>query len=535
MKRGGCGTEFCSKLTYRCAKACVASYVACCVALSLGVSSRSAVGDDFAALSNAAQTILAPDLQEHVDVLADDSFEGREAGKRGGYAAAGYIVDKLEKYGVQPAGSNREFYQLFGNGYRNVLGMIPGSSEDVSQEVIVVGAHYDHVGYGSSRNSFGPIGFIHNGADDNASGVAGLLEIAQAIHESGLKTPRSILLCFWDGEEKGLLGSKHWTANPTVPLNRVVFAFNLDMIGRLRDQGVEVHGTRTAAGLRRMISQSNDDTQVKLKFSWELRDNSDHHSFFSRNIPTVMFHTGLHEKYHRPTDDADTVNAIGMQQISRLTLRTVWAVSSSDTSWSFRTLCTSESPQDQKRLHTPHSPLRPRLGIGWPEKFDIEQGIPITNVRNGSAAAMAGLRINDRLLTMNGKPIRSTKEFQLDIHAAKSPVVLSVVRANSDGPFEAEVTLNGDPARIGFSWRLDTGDTHAVVVTRVTPGSAATHAGVRVGDHIYELNGAPLVSSQWFLERLVNDTGPFKLQVDRQGKCQELLIEPLPPIDKTDI
>lgn len=501
----------------------------------IGIFAATAEADDFAVLLNATQTIVARDLQEHVDVLADDSFEGREAGKRGGYAAAGYIIDKLKKYGVRPAGTDGGYYQLFGNGYRNVLGTIPGTSEQVGQEIVVVGAHYDHVGYGTSRNSFGPTGFIHNGADDNASGVAALLEIAQAIHESGLKPPRTILFGFWDGEEKGLLGSKHWTANPTVSFRQVVFAFNLDMIGRLRAEGVEVHGTRTASGLRRMISQANDDTKLTLKYSWELKDNSDHHSFFSRKVPTIMFHTGLHEKYHRPTDDADTVNPAGMEQVSRLTLRTLWAVSASDETWRFRERCTSESPLDQKRLHTPHAPLPKRLGIGWPDEFDIAQGIPIKNIRAGSPAARAGLQINDRLISLNGQPITSVKRFQLDVHAAKSPAQFLVARANSDGPFDAQVALDGSPARIGFSWRPDSGDSHAVVITRITPGSAAMHAGVQVGDHVYELNGASLESSQWFLDRLVNDTGPFKLQVDRKGRCSEVVVEPLPPLEKTDI
>lgn len=492
-------------------------------------------GDEAASLANATRTIVADDLQQHVNVLADDSFEGREAGSRGGYAAAGYIVDKLKTYQVRPAGSGSDYYQLFGRGYRNILGMIPGADPNVGEEIVVVGAHYDHVGYGTPKNSFGPTGYIHNGADDNASGIAAILELAQAIHDGNLRPKRSLLLCFWDGEEKGLLGSKHWTNYPTQRLDRVVFAFNLDMIGQLREQGLEVHGTRTSTGLRRLVSQANEETDIPLQFSWELKDNSDHHSFFSRGIPTLMFHTGLHDKYHRPSDDADTVNAEGMQLVSRLAFRTIWDVCQAEVAWQFRARCTAESPEDQKRLHAPHPPLPPRLGIGWPTNFDVADGIPIASLRNGSPAARSGLRVGDRILALNGKPIEDLRRFQLRIHAAKSPVKLSVQRQNSDGPFEAQIELDGSPARIGFSWRPDTGDPQAVVITRITSGSAASHAGVQVGDHIYRVNGVPIESSDWLLQRLIHDDGPFHLELDRGGRYMQIKVEPLPPIQKSDI
>src|SRR5690606_3687721 len=111
---------------------------------------------------------------------ADDTFEGREAGSRGGHAAAGYIVRQLQRYGVQGGGEDGGYFQNFGAGYRNILAVIPGSDPQLRRQAVVVGAHYDHVGYGTPQNSYGPTGYIHNGADDNASGVAGLLEVIEA-------------------------------------------------------------------------------------------------------------------------------------------------------------------------------------------------------------------------------------------------------------------------------------------------------------------------------------------------------------------
>ena len=499
----------------------------------IGLHGQHASGDEWSALLRATSSIRSGELQHHVDVLADDSFEGRESGKRGGYAAAGYLVDLLRKYGTQPAGENEGYYQVFGRGFRNILGVIPGVGETVGNEVVIIGAHYDHVGYGSSRNSFGPTGLIHNGADDNASGVSGLLEIIQAIHQSGLQPQRTLLFCFWDGEEKGLLGSKHWVRRPTVDFERVVFAFNLDMIGQLRG-AVEIHGTRTATGLRRLVSRANKETKLKLNFDWQLKSNSDHYSFYTRGVPVLMFHTGLHGKYHRPTDDADTLNAPGMELVGRLALATLWRVAQSRESVSFRRASTSETLRDKKRLHSPHPPLPPRLGIGWPDDFDLHDGVIVARVRKGSAASRVGIQVGDRLLKLNGQLIVSLPRFQLELHAAREPVVLDVVRPNSDGPFKLSVSLDGSPSRIGFSWRTDSADGQAMVITRVTAGSAAAAAGVQVGDHAYQLNGEPILSSEWFLDRLIHDQGPFRLQLDRDGIWRELTIEPLAPLFDSD-
>ena len=114
-----------------------------------------------------------------------------------------------------------------------------------------------------------------------------------------------VLFALWDGEEKGLLGSQHWVHHPTVPLQQLKLAINLDMVGRLRDQRVEVYGTRSMTGLRSLVSHANSDLGLRLDFLWKLEPNGDHHTFFSRQIPIVMFHTGLHDQYHRPSDDAE--------------------------------------------------------------------------------------------------------------------------------------------------------------------------------------------------------------------------------------
>ena len=169
------------------------------VALS-GWSAAAALNNLFAAAIN---SITEDELYQHVEVLADDVYEGRSAGSRGGRAAALYVLDQIKPHRMTP-GNNGDYAQTFNNNCRNILILLPGDDPRVENEVIVVGAHYDHVGRGKNSNSFGPTGRIHNGADDNASGTSVLLETIEAFATSGLKTRRTILFAFWDAEEMAL-------------------------------------------------------------------------------------------------------------------------------------------------------------------------------------------------------------------------------------------------------------------------------------------------------------------------------------------
>ena len=258
----------------------------------------------------AFDSITADELGEHVAVLADDVYEGRLAGSRGGHAAGQYLVQQLREYNLKPAGTDGGYFQPFDDGDRNILVLWPGSDPLLRDEVIVVGAHYDHVGTGTRGHVFGPKGPIYNGADDNASGVSVLLEVIEALATTPLETRRSILFAFWDGEEMGLLGSQYWLNEPTVPLERVPLAVNLDMVGRLRDQRLLLLASRTGYGLRQICSGLAEEP-LWLDFSWQLEANGDHWNFLEHKIPVAMLHTGLHDDYHRPTDDVEKINRAG--------------------------------------------------------------------------------------------------------------------------------------------------------------------------------------------------------------------------------
>lgn len=552
----------------------VGAWVALIVSLALP---HSLPAVEHAALAGALESIRTTEIQRHVDVLADDSFEGREAGSRGGHAAANYLANLMETYDLLPAGESESYFQGFGANYRNVLGVLEGSDPRLKGEVILVGAHYDHVGYGNASNSNGPIGQIHNGADDNASGVAGVLSLAAALQNLPTTPRRSILFAFWDGEEKGLLGSQHWTREPTIPLQQVVMALNVDMIGRLREGRVEVYGTRTTTGLREALARANQDPEVWFDFNWEMKNNSDHYSFYERSIPSMMLHTGLHDQYHRPSDEAHTINAEGLRQITTIMLRLVVDLADRESLGGFREESRREGPIAQREMRQSLPLPGPRLGVSW-SRSEETPGLQLTHVTSGSAAERAGLRVGDYLLAMNEWDIDNETDFRHRILAARDPVQLTVRRptlesrrdvredrppipsdANSTPPptqqaesrgrveqgaegetrqlvetsFRTEqvtVSLDGSPARVGITWKTDDASPGLFLISRVLPGSPAHDAGLKAGDWIYEVDGQTAFTSEELIQRLQSPEQTVEILAERRGQLHLLTIRLPPPL-----
>ena len=469
------------------------------------------------AVHAALNTITSAELGHHVDVLAADAYEGREAGSRGGRAAGEYIVQVLEDNHIQPAGEDGGYFQSFGHGYRNVLGIIPGRDPQLKHECILIGGHYDHVGYGTARNSFGPTGSIHNGADDNASGTAGVLEVMQAFTALSEPPRRSVLFAFWDGEEKGLLGSKHWATYPTVPLKHVVFVFNADMIGRLRGNRVEVFGTRSAPGLRKLLSQDNADFGLQLDFMWHVNADGDHYSFFEHNIPFLMLHTGTHDNYHRPSDDAELIERDGMQSVSQLMFRVADDLAEADTVPAFRTAARYESIAARAQFERSMADAPPRLGVSW-GSLASEPGLTVTRVTPGSAADRAGLRTGDRLVRFNGREVTDGDQFRLIVLAAPRTAEVVIQRPGEGEPQLVQLTLPGHPVRLGFSWDQDRAASSMVMLTRIVPGSAAEQAGLAARDRVYQVDGREFADGQEF-GRLVTQRHRCRDPAGRTAGC----------------
>jgi hypothetical protein len=413
-----------------------AARTALALVLVVGMTTAGATNHASEMLARAKANLTANAMARHVQVLADDSFEGREAGKRGGRAAAAYIVEQIENLGFEPAGDNGTYFQSFGSNMRNILALLPGSDPTLAGEYVIVGAHYDHVGYGNARNSYGPYGQVHNGADDNASGVAAVIELMRALHKLPDQPRRSLLIGFWDGEEKGLLGSAHFVrVRPKILADKTpVFCLNLDMVGRLRDRRVEVFGARTSPGLRSLLVATNNtggDAPLSLAFDWDITEDSDHYSFISGRIPTVMLHTGLHDQYHRPSDDIELVNNDGIRDVAGLTLALAFTVANADASPVFRQESRAETNATRRRLEASvQAAGMPRGRWGIVSREDpCEPTSPIVaTVVVDSPASKAGLQRGDRLMAIDDVPIRDHAEAVARLRSIERSCTLQIDR-----------------------------------------------------------------------------------------------------------
>jgi hypothetical protein len=211
-------------------------------------------------------------------------------------------------------------------GGRNVIAWIEGSDPGLKDEAVIIGGHYDHIGYQKEHQPGSD--FIYNGADDNASGASGTMAVAKAFASMVKKPARSVIFMAFAGEEKGLLGSASYVRNPLWPLEKTVAMVNLDMIGRNNPDSLEIIGARQNPGLAKIVRKQNKAlgfSLIESKHEW-MDSGSDHASFFEKGVPVIFFFTGLHEDYHEVTDDAGRVNADKASRVARLVFMTAWTI-----------------------------------------------------------------------------------------------------------------------------------------------------------------------------------------------------------------
>jgi len=262
------------------------------------------------ALSVNAQSTLKERLEQHVYTLASDSLKGRKAGTDHGRMAADYIAAQFEEIGIKPFLASG-FLQIFDWKFQNVVGIIPGNDSILKHEYIIVGAHYDHLGV---RN-----GEIYNGADDNASGVAVLIELARELKREQLNLKRSIILVAFDAEEIGLLGSYNFSNLPNISKNNVKLMISIDMVGWYEKSGkVKYQGTGTIKTGKKLIL--NDEYTPKelnvVAKKFEVIPATDSYPFRKKGIPTLWVTTGIVSPYHKPQDDAHLIDYNGMALIT---------------------------------------------------------------------------------------------------------------------------------------------------------------------------------------------------------------------------
>lgn len=251
-------------------------------------------------------------IQHTVNYLASEKLKGRGSNEKGGTKASSYVAKQFKKLGLKPANAGSYFQQFTfdKNSHKNVASRnVLGLLDNGAARTIIIGAHYDHLGTATLYDGKYPLGQIHNGADDNASGVAGLLEFARYYIENGEKEPFNFLFIAFGAEEPGLQGSKYYTAHPTVPLTTVHFMLNMDMIGRYNDErGIGIGGYGSATEWPAVFK---DVQEAGIHYFTDAagKGASDHNSFYVSKVPVIFLHTGPHDDYHKPTDDADKLKA----------------------------------------------------------------------------------------------------------------------------------------------------------------------------------------------------------------------------------
>ncbi len=324
---------------------------------------------------------------------------------------------------------------------KNVVAMLPGTGPR-ADEYVVVGAHYDHLGRGGGIGALGPRGEIYNGADDNASGTAAILELADRLSEDGPQ-PRTILFVAFTGEESGLIGSNHFVTDPPVPLRQIVAMLNLDMVGRMTNDTLLIGGAGTAASFEDLLKKADANLPLKIK---EIGKGgiapSDHMSFALRRIPVLFFFSGMHMDYHRPTDDVDKINFIGMVETIDLGERVIVALTRMEKE-QYVDSADASSLGSMMGVGTGDSgSRRASLGVIPDYGTDISTGgVRITGTMPKSPAALAGLQNGDVIVQFGDRKIDNLYDLSAALAAAKpgDRVHLAVMR---DGKrIETDATL----------------------------------------------------------------------------------------------
>lgn len=320
----------------------------------------------------------------------------------------------------------------------NVAGFLPGESD----EYIVIGAHYDHLGLGE-QFSMAPslVGTVHPGADDNASGTAGVIELARWFAMQP-KQKRGILFIAFAGEELGLLGSSFYVNHPSFLLDKAVAMINLDMIGRVREGKVYIGGAGTGTGLKPMLQEVMTKSRLRLDFSDTTGyGSSDHTSFTTKQVPVLFFFSGLHGDYHKPSDTWDRIDPVGTTQLLGLIAEV-----------GQRLLDRPERPQFVRVQAAPGAHAGAAAGAGAgagygpyfgsiPDFTEIPNGVRFADVKDGSPAAKAGLRGGDVLVEFDGKRIQNLYDFTYALRAKKAGDAITVKVLRGGASLSAQVLL----------------------------------------------------------------------------------------------
>jgi hypothetical protein len=317
----------------------------------------------------------------------------------------------------------------------NVLAYLPGKTD----EYVIIGAHYDHLGRGNF-DSLAPsqIGQIHPGADDNASGTAGVLELARLLAPQKGQLRRGILFASFAGEELGLLGSAAWVKEPTRPLEKCVAMLNMDMIGRIKDQKVYIGGVGTGSTLKAVVEQAQkeENSGFKIEYSPGGYSSSDHTSFVAKKIPVLFFFSGLHSDYHKPSDTWDKIDPDAAARLLNVVGETGELLADAEERPSFIVVA-EDQPGGRSGGPGGYGPYFGSI----PDFGQVETGVKFSDVKPGSPAAKAGLKAGDILVQFGDKPIKNLYDFTDALRRSKVGDVVEVKVLRDGQPVTASVKL----------------------------------------------------------------------------------------------
>jgi S1-C subfamily serine protease len=428
---------------------------------------------------------------------------------------------------------------------KNVVGVVEGVGP-LAKETVVIGAHYDHVGMGSgsrfggfggSNAVSGPgapggVGFplsemgvsaIHRGADDNASGTCALIEIARRFGGDKGREGRRLVFIAFTAEESGLLGSAYYCRNPIFPLQDTVAMINMDMVGRLQDNRLMVGGVGSAKPFLDLIDKLNEKHRFDLLKEPSGQGPSDHASFYAQKVPVFKFFTGFHEQYHRPTDRVETLNVPGLRRVADLV---------GDVAVELRTL--PARPEYVKtggfnRTTTLYSSA-PSTGF-VPDYADTKEGVLLEDVVRNSVAAKAGLKKGDRIVAVDGKPIKDAAALLTLTRNLKpgTKVELTVERDGKTQPIPLQLArAPAGQADARFGYYADFTDLKdGILLTEVPENSPAGKAGLKKGDRLVTIAGEMIPDRGTYLGLMQTLQAGEKVAVTvlRDGKQQQFEVQ----------
>lgn len=407
---------------------------------------------------------VAPDtmaIRRDVEHLASAALEGRGTGTVGNDSAAAYIARRFEslRLATLPNGCQgsdaalharceRKYFQPFVARSaaaahaglpselpsQNVIALLRGSDPALANEYVVIGAHFDHLGRsGASALDPDSAEAVRNGADDNASGTAAVMELARLLSRHAPR--RSVIFVTFSGEELGLLGSQRFVDRSPVPIDRVVAMLNFDMVGRLRNDRVIVYGVETATEMRALVDSAASGTGLEVRGVGDGYGPSDHSSFYARGIPVLHFFTDLHEDYHRATDDAEKVSAAGVGRVVGLAERVVRAVADRDERL---TLVRVSRPAP---VAGPGRGREVYLGSIPDMSAPETPGVRLTGVRANSPADKAGLKAGDIIVEFDGKTVKDLYGYTEALQARKPGDTVTIVVLREGARVQLTATL----------------------------------------------------------------------------------------------